>query len=134
MFALATPIKTRLEALPALSGWQVRTNLEEVTHTTYPAVEIRVEDGGAASKGGAVLVDVMWGVHLIATKGAATEAALDVAFWAVVASLHNWKPGAAGGVPWNPMQLVKAEMGDAEQGLVAYSLIFRTSATHVGQL
>lgn len=133
MFALATPIKNRLAALSALSGWQVRTNLEEVTRTTTPAVEIRVEDGGASAKGGAVTVDVLWGVHLIAAKGAATEAALDAAFWAVMASLHNWMPGTAGGVPWGPMQLVKPEMGDAEQGLVEYSLIFRTSATQVGQ-
>lgn len=133
MFALATPIKTRLAALSSLSGWQVRTNLEEVTHTTFPAVEIRVEKGGAGAKGGAVGVDVVWGVRLIAEKGAETEAALDAAFWATVASLHNWLPGTAAGVPWQPMQLVGAEMDDAEQGLVAYSLIFRTSATQVGQ-
>lgn len=135
MFALADAIKARIAALSSLSGWQVRTNLDEVTKATYPAVEIGVEEGGAAARGGAALIDVGWAVHLIVTKSATAAATLDTAFWDVIASLHNWKPGTAGGVPWQPLTLSKVEPVEiAEQGLVAYSLIFRTSATRVGQL
>ncbi len=134
MFALAPVIKTRLAALPALTGWQLRSNLDEVPRTAYPAVEIRVEEGGGADRGGAALVDVGWGVHLIVTKGETAADQLDAAFTEVVAALHNWKPGTAGGVPWSPLKLSKVEPSDiAEQGLVAHSLIFRTTATLVGQ-
>lgn len=134
MFALAPALTTRLAALPSLDGWQLRTNLDEVARSAYPAVEIRVEEGGAAERGGAALVDAVWGVHLIVAKSATAAATLDAAFAEVIASLHNWKPGTAGGVPWNPLKLVKVEPVEiAEQGLVAYSLIFRTTATFVGQ-
>lgn len=134
MFALAPAIKARLALLPSLDGWQLRTNLDEVPRTAYPAVEIRADEGGATDRGSAALVDVGWGVHLIVTKSETAADALDAAFAEVVASLHNWKPGTAGGVPWGPLKLAKVEPSDvAEQGLVAHSLIFRTTATLVGQ-
>lgn len=134
MFALAPAIKTRLEALSTLSGWQVRSDMDEVTAAAVPAAVIRVEEAGAADRGAAGIVDIGWGVHLIVKKSATAADALDAAFAAVIASLHNWKPGAAGGVPWGPLKLAKVEPVEiAEQGLVEYSLIFRTTATFVGQ-
>jgi hypothetical protein len=134
MFALESPIIARLAALPALAGWQVRSSAAETSRKTVPAVEVRCEGAGASDKGMAALIDVKWGVHLIAARGDGAMAALDVAFAAVVGSLHNWKPGTEGDHPWLPLKLRDVEPVEiAEQGLVAYSLIFQTSAPYYGQ-
>ena len=58
---------------------------------------------------------------------------LDTAFAAVVASLHNWAPGTHGGRAWQRLQLQQVQREATDQGLVAYSLTFKTSARYDGQ-
>lgn len=134
MFALASPICSRLTALSALSGWQVRNSAEEVSRAVYPAIEVGNAAAGSADRGAAALVVVQWSVDLMDTRAAGATDVLDTAFKAVVGSLHNWKPGTHGGVPWMRLYLKNVQPAEiADQGLVGYTLVFETSATYDGQ-
>lgn len=135
MFALEAPLIARLQALPALAGWEVRSSAAEVSRTTVPAIEVRCEGARVADQRmSAAAVGVSWGVHLIAERAAGVTDALDAVFGAVVGSLHNWSPGSVGGRGWQPLKLSTVQQPEfAEQGLVAYSLIFDTSARYDGQ-
>lgn len=134
MFALEAPLIARLQALPALDGWDVRSAVAEVSRTAAPAAEVRCEGAAMLDPRGATsLLAVMWGVHLIAKQGAETMAQLDGAMAAVVASLHNWLPGTEGARAWQRLQFVEARPEMVEQGLVSYALVFKTSARFDGQ-
>ncbi|HEX7720224.1 MAG TPA: hypothetical protein VF389_10490 [Woeseiaceae bacterium] len=134
MFALEAPIIARLQAEPALSGWAIRSSAAETTRKQLPAVEVQCEGAEVAdARSTAVAVGVSWGVHLIAPYSPIAMESLDSAFAAVVASLHNYSPGAQGGRAWQRMQLQQVQREQADQGLVAYSLIFKTSARYDGQ-
>lgn len=134
MFALESPILARLAADPALSGWAVRSSAAETTRRPLPAVEVRCEGADIAdARNTAVAVGVAWGVHLVTQYSAAAMGELDAAFSAVVASLHNWAPGTQGGRAWQRLQLQQVQRETTDQGLVAYSLIFKTAARYDGQ-
>lgn len=134
MLALATPIVQRLAALSALTGWSVRNAADEASRTAVPAAEVWLPAAGAKDQQAAVTVQVAYGVRLIAKRGAGATDQLDTAFAAVIASLHNWKPGSAGGRAWMRMYLANVAPADIEDtGLVAYDLIFQTSAPYDGQ-
>lgn len=134
MFALEPPILARLAADPALAGWSVRSSAAETTRRPLPAVELQCEGAEVAdARTTAVAVGVIWGVHLITQYSPTSAAELDTAFAAVVASLHNWAPGTHGGRAWHRLQLQQAQRDATDQGLVAYSLIFKTSARYDGQ-
>lgn len=134
MFALESPMIARLQALPALSGWQVRSSESEVSRRSLPAVEVQCDGVDVAeSRNTAALVGVAWGVHLIAQYSPDAMAALDDAFAAIVASLHNWTPGTEGGRAWQRLQLQQVRRETTEQGLVAYTMTFKTAARYDGQ-
>ena len=135
MFALATPLQARLAAIPALAGWTVRDNSTMASRTGTPAVELVAEGASVADvRNTAALVEVRWGVSLIVLQGPAATALLDLAFAAVVESLHNYQPGAQGGRVWQPLRLQSVSQPEfAEQGQVQYRLLFVTSARYNGQ-
>lgn len=135
MFALEPPILARLQAVPALDGWQVRSSAAAVSRKVVPAVEVQCDGADVTdARTTAALVGVSWGVHLIIQQGETTMEQLDAAFAAVVGSLHNWAPGTAGGRAWQRMALQQVQPPElTEQGLVSYSLTFKTSARYDGQ-
>ncbi len=135
MFALEAPLLARLQALPALAGWDVRSGIAEMSRTAVPAVEVRLDGARLADQRmSAANVTALWRVDLIHTRSAAAMEALDTAFAAVLGSLHNWAPGSVAGRAWQPVRLAAVQPPEfAEQGLVAYSLIFETAARYDGQ-
>lgn len=133
MFALCTPIVERLQDLEAFSGWDVRSAADEVSRKPVPAVEVAPAGAGAKDQQAAVTVVVAWSVRLIVTRGAGATALLDTAFEAAIGALHNWKPGTEGRA-WMRMYLADVRPADIEDlGLVAFELIFQTSAPYLGQ-
>ncbi|MDI3489560.1 MAG: hypothetical protein PWP11_837 [Thauera sp.] len=135
MFAVESPIITHLQADPSLAGWAVRSGAQETSRRPMPAIEIVCEHAEVEdARAGGVMVSVMWGVYLVAPYEASVMASLDRAFGAAVAALHNWSPGVIEGRAWSPLKLTKVGRPEiAEQGLVAYSLIFHTTALYKGQ-
>ncbi|MGP1684658.1 MAG: hypothetical protein ACTS8S_20240, partial [Giesbergeria sp.] len=106
MLALATPLQSRLAALPALTGWAVRLDADTEDRRSLPAVTVGCIGAGATdSEAQAVALDVSYSVFLIAPRGLAAAAQLDAAFEAVVAALHNWTPGRIGARQWRRMAL-----------------------------
>lgn len=135
MLALTNPIKTRLAALPALTGWAVRTGSEEVDRRPVPAVDVRcVAAGVPDSRTSAVMVAPEWTVTIVVKRGDAAADQVDAAFAAVVGSLHNWMPGQQGGRGWEPLRLgrVTEPLFD-NAGLVGCELVFTTGAKYMGQ-
>lgn len=134
MFALESPMIARLQALPALSGWQVRSSAGEVSRRPLPAVEVECDGIDVAdTRNTAALIGVAWNVSLLAQYSPAVMAELDDVFSAVVASLHNWTPGAEGGRTWQRLQLQQVRREATEQGMMAYTLTFKTGARYDGQ-
>jgi len=135
MLLLLPHLKTRLQALPALTGWAVRTSTESVERKLVPAVDLRVSGAQVSDrKTGAALVTPAIGLTLVVRKGEQAAAQLDAAFAAVVGSLLNWSIGQVGGRQWEPVSLAQVnEPLLADEGLVAMELVFVTSAKYDGQ-
>lgn len=135
MLALSNPLKLRLQALPQLAGWSVRTGAEAADRTLLPAVDVRC--GGAQvadSKTSAAMVQPEWVVTLMVRRGDAAADQIDAAFAAVMAALHNWQPGQQGGRRWEPLRLARvAEPQFADEGLVGCEMSFFTGAKYDGQ-
>lgn len=134
MFAPDALIRARLGAQAALAGWAVRSAAAEGSRKTVPAIEVQcmgadVEETGA----NAALVNGEWAVHLVVAYSATAMADLDAAFAAVVTALHGWTPPATGR-EWHPLRLTGVQLPQfSEQGLIAYSLSFTTSALYYGE-
>lgn len=135
MLALAAPLKARLQALPQLTGWQVRLGTDSADRRSTPAVDLRCTGAGVAdSKTGAAMVAPEWAATLIVRRGDDAPELLDAAFAAVFASLHNWSPGQHGGRGWEPLRLARVqEPVFADEGFVGYELSFSTAARYLGQ-
>lgn len=135
MLALTAPIKARLQALPQLTGWDVRTGTEPADRSRMPAVDVRCNGAGVAdSRTGAAMVAPEWTVTLVVRRSATAADELDAAFAAVFESLHNWAPGQHGGRGWEPLRLQRVtEPAFAEEGLVGCELTFATGAAYKGQ-
>ena len=135
MLALINPIKTRLETLPQLAGWHVRTNVEAADRRQLPAVDLRcVGAAASATKSGAVMVSPQWLVTLVIERGDTAAGQLDPAMSAVICALHGWQPGDFGGRGWEAMALVRiTEPEFASEGVVGYELTFSTSGLYTGQ-
>ena len=135
MLSLTAPIKTRLQALPALTGWAVRTNAEDADRATVPAADLRclgasVED----RRGSGVLVSPEWTVTLVVRRSATAAQEIDAALAAVIEALHGWMPGQQQGRGWEPLALTRiSEPMLATEGLVGYELAFSTAALYRGQ-
>lgn len=134
MLALIAPLKTRLDKLPQLTGWDKRTNTEEVDRSKLPAVDIRCVGATAAAKAGAVTLSPQWRITLMVERGGAAAEKLDAAMGAVICSLHGWQPGQHGDRGWNRLELLSATEPDfASEGVVGYELTFSTAGLYTGQ-
>ena len=135
MLSLATPIKTRLQALPALTGWAVRTNAEDADRATVPAADLRCLGASVADRrGSGVLVSPEWTVTLVVRRSATAAQEIDAALAAVIEALHGWMPGQQQGRGWEPLALTRiSEPMLATEGLVGYELAFSTTALYRGQ-
>ena len=136
MFALNAPIKARLQSLPALAGWTVRTSTDlEDRDTPHRAVDVRVPGGGVAGvRSGAVMVQPGWSLVLAVRRSATAANELDAAFAAVIEAMHGWAPGQHAGRGWEPLQLAAvADAVFADAGLAGVELTFSTQALYRGQ-
>ena len=135
MLSLATPIKSRLQALPALTGWAVRTNAEDADRATVPAADLRCLGASVADRrGSGVLVSPEWTVALVVRRSATAAQEIDAALAAVIEALHGWMPGQQQGRGWEPLALTRiSEPMLATEGLVGYELAFSTTALYRGQ-
>lgn len=135
MLSLTTPIKTRLQALPALTGWAVRTNAEDADRATVPAADLRCLGASVADRrGSGVLVSPEWTVALVVRRSATAAQEIDAALAAVIEALHGWMPGQQQGRGWEPLALTRiSEPMLATEGLVGYELAFSTTALYRGQ-
>lgn len=135
MLSLATPIKSRLQALQALTGWAVRTNAEDADRATVPAADLRCLGASVADRRGTgVLVSPEWTVTLVVRRSATAAQEVDTALAAVIEALHGWMPGQQQGRGWEPLALTRiSEPMLATEGLVGYELAFSTTALYRGQ-
>ena len=135
MLSLTTPIKARLQALPALTGWAVRTNAEDADRATVPAADLRCLGASVADRrGSGVLVSPEWTVTLVVRRSATAAQEIDAALAAVIEALHGWMPGQQQGRGWEPLALARiSEPMLATEGLVGYELAFSTTALYRGQ-
>ena len=135
MLSLTTPIKARLQALPALTGWAVRTNAEDADRATVPAADLRCLGASVADRrGSGVLVSPEWTVALVVRRSATAAQEIDAALAAVIEALHGWMPGQQQGRGWEPLALTRiSEPMLATEGLVGYELAFSTTALYRGQ-
>lgn len=135
MLSLTAPIKTRLQTLPALTGWAVRTNAEDADRATVPAADLRCLGASVADRrGSGVLVSPEWTVALVVRRSATAAQEIDAALAAVIEALHGWMPGQQQGRGWEPLALTRiSEPMLATEGLVGYELAFSTTALYRGQ-
>lgn len=134
MLALATPLKTRLQTLAQLTGWDVRVGTELADRRQVPAADVRCSVAGVAdSRTGAAMVAPEWTVTLVVRRSDTAADELDAAFAAVCASLHAWQPGQVAGRGWEPLALQRVtEPLFADEGLAGCELTFRTAARYMG--
>lgn len=135
MLAIANPLKSRLQALPALAGWQVRTNADDADRAPVPAADLRCQGAAVADRrGSGVMVSPEWTVTLVVRRSATAAQEIDAALDAVIGALHGWMPGQQQGRGWEPLALVRiSEPMLASEGLVGYELVFSTAALYRGQ-
>lgn len=134
MLALAAPLKARLQALPALTGWQVRLGTDSADRRSLPAVDVRCTGASVLdSRTGAAMVAPEWTATLMARRDGDAAALLDAAFAAVFGSLHNWAPGQHGGRGWEALRAVRVqEPAYADEGVTGYEITFTTAARYMG--
>lgn len=134
MLALIAPLKARLDALPQLTGWDKRTNTEDLDRSKVPAVDIRCVGATAVAKAGAVTLSAQWRITLVVSRSSTAADTLDTAMGAVICSLHGWQPGQQGDRGWNRLELLSATEPDfASEGVVGYELTFSTAGLYTGQ-
>lgn len=134
MLALIAPLKARLDKLPQLTGWDKRTNTEEVDRSNLRAVDIRCVGATVVPKTGAVTLSAQWRITLMVPRSSTAADTLDAAMGAVICSLHGWQPGQHGDRGWNRLELLSATEPDfASEGVVGYELTFSTAGLYEGQ-
>lgn len=135
MLAITAPLKSRLQALPALSGWAVRTGTDAADRSVVPVADLRCTGARVADrKTGAVLVSPEWTVQLVVRRSGTAANQLDAAMAAVIEALHGWAPGKQGARSWERLALTDiSEPNFADEGFAGYQLTFATAATYMGQ-
>lgn len=136
MLALTAPIKARLQALPELAGWALRTGSEHSERRSLPAVDLRCSGATVAPSRNdastAAIVQPQWQVTIAVRRSDTAADQLDAAFAAVFAVLHGWMPGLCRGRGWEPLQLRQVtEPMFGDDGIAGLELIFTTSARYV---
>lgn len=133
MLALATPLKLRLQALPALTGWSVRTNTDDADRSVMPLADVRCIGAAVAdSKAMAVMLAPRWQVTLVVRRSNTAAEQIDQALSAVIGSLLGWRAGELGGRGWEPFTLDGVtEPMLPEEGLVGYQVTFATAARYM---
>lgn len=135
MLELADPIKARLQGLPQLTGWAVRTNLEDADRSATPAADVRCV--GAALPGdkrGAMTLRPAWQVTLVVDRSPSAAGQISGALRAVLHSLHGWQPQTCDGLEWGELSLQSITEPMVEnEGLVGYELTFATVHVIKGQ-
>lgn len=117
------------------AGWTCMGYSEDGMRDALPLASVRV-DGAAVvdSKTGAVNVEPRLTVTLATKRSDKAAGELDDAFAAVVAQVHNWRPGEVSGRQWNPFSLQQAVPPEyLPDGLVGIALSFTTHARYDGQ-
>lgn len=136
MIALLDPIKTRLQLLPAVTGWALFTAAEEGARQAVPRAAIGFSSASLPTvKTTAVQIQPVIAITLVVKRGAGADVALDTAMSAVIEQLHNWVPGNHGGRSWETMklaQIVEPDL-DSEEGLIGLTLGFSTQGLYQGQ-
>ena len=134
MLSLATPLKSRLQALPALTGWAVRTNAEDADRSTVPMADVRCIGAAVAdAKASAVMLAPRWQVTLVVRRSDTAAEQIDQALSAVINSLLGWRAGELGGRGWEPFTLDSiTEPMLPDDGLVGYQVTFATAARYMG--
>lgn len=134
MLALGNPIKDRLAALPALTGWTVRKGSPTVDRKPLPCADVHfVEALSSPTRNTAAQIVPQWGVTLAVKAGDDAEEMLDAAIAAVIKALHNWKPGQVGGRGWEPLRATGVTSDFPPDGVLAFELTFSTQALYEGQ-
>lgn len=137
MLALLAPIKSRLAALPALAGFDVRDAYAPCDRSKLPAVDVRmVGTGPGNTRGQGVFLAPVWRITLIVKVGPAAAAALDAAMAEAIEALYGWAPpGQLGGRAWERLTLVQTTEAEIfAEGAVGYQLDFITQALYRGQI
>lgn len=129
MLSLTTPIRTRLQALPELAGWDVRTGTDDDGARKPPLADVRCTGADAQdSEAQAVTLEPVYTVRLIVRRAPEAAEQLDAALAAVVGALHNWRPGRVGARQWRRIALrVAREAEFTDNGQAGYELVFTSS-------
>lgn len=133
MLALANPIKLRLQALPQLVGWDVRTSAEDADRRAIPMADVRCPGAVVADpKMGAVMLAPRWQITLVVRRGEEAAERIDQALSAVICSLLGWNAGEHGGRRWTPFTIDSVtEPMLADEGLIGYQITFATAASYI---
>lgn len=135
MLAILAPIKTRLAAMPALAGFDVRDNVEHTDRTTTPAADVRVVGAVVPeSKAQGVRIEPVVRVTLVVPRGTGATDKLDAALGAVLAGLQNVKPLPVGGgqSTWGPLMLSTIKEPEfLDVGYVGYELTYTATSTYL---
>lgn len=133
MLALEPILKARLQALPALTGWAVRTGTDLVDRRLLPAAQVACEGAGVAgAQASGVKVEPSWSVTLVVRRSDEAADQLDAAFSAVVVGLHGFVPGQVAGRYWSALALRRVEAPIFDDSSVAgIVLTFSTGAAYL---
>lgn len=136
MIALLSPVKSRLQLLPALAGWALLTAAEVGDRKAVPRVAIGFASARVSGvRTTAAQVEPTLAVTFVVKRGAGADVALDAAMAAAIEQLHNWFPGEHGGRKWEPMRLAQITDPDfdGEEGLIGLTLALTTQGLYPGQ-
>lgn len=135
MLAIEPALKSRLQSLPQLATWAVRTGTDAADRRQLPAADLRCTGAAVQDrKTGAVLIAPEWLITLVVRRSDVAVQQLDAALSGVIESLHSWAPGQHGGRGWEPLALARiTEMLMSDEGLAGYELTFTTGARYKGQ-
>ena len=132
MLALEPLLKTRLQALPALTGWAVRAGTDLADRRMLPAVEIACDGADVNASLSVVKIDPRWVVTLMLRRGDNTADMLDAAFAAVLTSLHSFTPGQQAGRYWSVLALQQVQAPQfGDEGLAGIVMTFKTGTAYL---
>lgn len=135
MLVLESLIASRMRALAAFVGWQVREGCADVSRVAVPAVDVRMSGAAVPQvRKPSASVQPEWAITIVVRRSNDAALQLDAAFAAVISDLHNWRPTDPSGRGWTELQLARVQPADfADVALVGYEITFTTVAVFNGQ-